>query len=267
MDIRERESIFELFEDMVATRIQISRLSRSLKRKTSNLSGTFTELDSALDHVITSTNKVEAIIDRLLDDENWTSEPTSFTADETKRLQNLNHVMNDISEFMHRTADAIRPAMHAKTADNRDPMYDYEIEAELDYALRNDDPEYDEDSDNYLSSRSESLRFDRNEDDLNDDWRGSLTPEAFLSEPLSWLLHSLTEHSYGPEGPRVRLKNCLRIGRILLDIQVWHQYVFDINEGKWIKRWQRPEGIPDYVDESLPNLESSQIGENNAARD
>lgn len=267
MDIRERERIFEVFEDMVSTRKQISRLSRTLKRKTSNLSGTFAELDSALDHVITSTNKVEAIIDRLLDDENWKAEPTSFTADETKRLQNLNHIMNNINEFMHRTTDAIRPVMQAKTADNRDPMYDYEIEVELDYALCNDDPEYDEDSDNYLSSRSESLRFERNKDELNDDWRGSLTPEVFLSEPLSWLLHSLTEHSYGPEGPRIRLKNCLRIGRIFIDIQVWHQYVFDINEGKWIKRWQGPEGIPEYVEECLPNPELSPIGENGAARD
>ncbi len=175
--------------------------------------------------------------------------------------------MNDISEFMHQTADAIRPVMQAKTADNLDPIYDYEIEAKLDFALRDDDPEYDEDSENYLSSRSETLRFDRNEDYLNDDWRGSLTPEAFLSEPLSWLLHSLTEQSYGPKGPRVQLKNCLRIGKVFLDVQVWYQYVFDLDEGKWIKRWRQPEGLPEYVEEGLQNLKSSPEGENDAARD
>ena len=122
MDLRERESIFEVFRDMADFQMQVSRLSRSLKRKVSNPSGTFAELDSALNHLITSANKVEAIVDELLDEKNWYSEPTSFTSDETKQLKNLNHVMNDISEFMHQTADAIRPVMQAKTADNRDPI-------------------------------------------------------------------------------------------------------------------------------------------------
>ncbi len=70
MDLRERESIFEVFRDMADFQMQVSRLSRSLKRKVSNLSGTFAELDSALNHLITSANKVEAIVDELLDEKN-----------------------------------------------------------------------------------------------------------------------------------------------------------------------------------------------------
>ena len=90
--------------------------------------------------------------------------------------------------------------------------------------------EYDEDDDNYLSMRTEPLTRCRCEYDLNDDWRFSTTPEPFQHEPLSWLLHSLTEQDYGPEGPRVHLNDCLRIGQVHVDIKVWHQYIFDIKE-------------------------------------
>jgi hypothetical protein len=148
---------------------------------------------------------------------------------------------------MYRMADAIRPNMQVKVADDTDPLFDFEIEAKIDYQLRDSDPEYDEDSDNYMSRRSESLGNVCLKDPLTEDWRYNLTPEPFMAEPLSWLLHDLTEHGYGPCAPRISPRDCLRIGTVSLDIQVWWQYVFDLDSGQWIKRWRQPDCVPEFA--------------------
>lgn len=72
-------------------------------------------------------------------------------------------------------------------------------------------------------------------------------PEPFMAEPLSWLMHDLTEYGYDLESPRISPRDCLRIGTVFLDIQVWWQYAFDMDSGKWIKRYRTPDYVPEFV--------------------
>jgi hypothetical protein len=248
MNIEDRWNIIDVVDQVLISKRVLTRLDRKLKRGRNEMAEAYPELLAALDRYVAAADEVEQLVDKLLDEDSFVTEPKEFTDDESQRLRNLNHAISTISDFMHGTADPIRSAMQAKVDNGRDPMWDFEIEAKIDYQLREDDPEYDENMDNYLSSRSEHLARKCDGETISKDWRGSLTPEPFRHEPLSWLLHSLTEHKNGPEGPRVDARNCLRIGTVFLDIQVWWQYAFDVAEGKWVKRWRQPEGIPEYVE-------------------
>jgi hypothetical protein len=248
MNFEDRWNIRDVVDQVHFSKSVLMRLDRSLKRGRNAVEEAYPELLAALDRYMAAADEVEQLVDKLLGEDIFVTEPKEFTDDESQRLRNLNHAMNTISDFMHGTADPIRSAMQAKVDNCRDPMWDYEIEAKIDYQLREDDPEYDENMDNYLSSRSEHLARRWGGENISEDWRGSLTPEPFRHEPLSWLLHSLTEHGHGPEGLRVDARNCLRIGTVFLDIQVWWQYAFDVTEGKWVKRWRKPEHIPEYVE-------------------
>lgn len=247
MNIRERGDILEILAEISDLRLVMSHLNSRLSHCAENLIGTYAELGTALCSVTTAVSKVETLIKRLVDEADRACERPQFSEDETKRLQHLNQVMNVISRFIHQRSEAISPGMEAKLADDSDPLCDFEIEAKIDYQLRDDDPDFDENGDNYLSSRCESLRRDSGSPKILEDCRYGLTPEPFRSEPLSWLLHSLTEYNDGVNAPRISPQDCLRIGTVFLDIQVWWQYAFDVDSGNWLKRWRRPGGMPEYA--------------------
>lgn len=65
--------------------------------------------------------------------------------------------------------------------------------------------------------------------------------ERKFAEPHCWLFHDLNDHAYGPASPMLSLEDCLRIGRIHVDVQIWQQYVFDAQGGgpcETKRRWQ-----------------------------
>lgn len=252
MNHKDRLYMIELADEVGSARRKLMRLSHHLGGGKSVAAEVYPDLFVVLERYLAAADEIKAIAEKLLGNDFDVIEPTDFTENEAQRLRNLSHAMCTVSRFMHGTADKIRPVMQARVADGGDPIFDYEIQAKIDYELREDDPEYNENIDNYLSSRSEILTHEREVEELNEDWRNSFTLEPFRDQPLSWLLHSLIEHRYGSEGPRVDARSCLRIGKVFMDIQVWHQYAFDITEGKWVKRLQPPEGISEYLELTAP---------------
>lgn len=247
MEIEDRWKLYELYENVCSTKSALMRLDRYLGQGRHGLGDTFPELLDSMGRLSVTTEEIELLLSKALNEEFVAAESGELNEDALMRLRNLNRAMNTISGFMHDTAEMIRPEMQAKVADNTDPMFDYEILANIDYELREDDPEYNENTDNYLSTRRETLTH-RSESKKNiGDWRGPFTPEPLQDDHLSWLLHSLTEHNSGPEGPMVDLRDCLRIGKVFLDIQVWRQYVFDVVEGKWMKSYHVSDDAPVYV--------------------
>ena len=247
MKQNERFYLYCVLNSVLSTKREIHKFGELLKQDTGNSSESMACLIPVMDEFAAISNNLIDVLKKSFDAESRRRELTALNVDDTKQLERLNHVMNNISRYIHQTADRVRPYMQAKVDDSDDPMFDFEIVAKIDYQLSQEDPEYDEDDDNYLSMRTEPLTRCRCEYDLNDDWRFSTTPEPFQHEPLSWLLHSLTEQDYGPEGPRVHLNDCLRIGQVHVDIKVWHQYIFDIKEGTWLKRRSGSEYMPVHV--------------------
>jgi len=71
-----------------------------------------------------------------------------LTDNEISQLLDLNHRLQSITRYLQTVVDDVKPRLDAKVTDPNDPMYDYEIDARLDYQLREDDPDYAEDDDN-----------------------------------------------------------------------------------------------------------------------
>jgi hypothetical protein len=141
----------------------------------------------------------------------------------------LNRQLKELTHHLKAVAHEVIPQLEAKLAAPYDPMYGYEIDAHIAYQLREDDPAYDDQDDNYLSVRHEPLKrrlWMEIEINAGDDRPN--TPALLNREPHCWLFHDLYDHSYGPEAPCLPYDECLRIGRIVVDVQVRQHYIFDV---------------------------------------
>ncbi len=160
--------------------------------------------------------------------------------EDKEALRKLNASLRTIGQFCVDVSQELAPGLKAKTADQQDPMVDYEMDAHLAFVLREDDPQHSEDDDNYLTKRELSLKLGAQyqADFTTDhcDMRGS-DSQAWPSEQHCYLYHDLHDHSHGLTSPKLLLSECARLGRVHIDIIVQQQYMFDLETGKLVKAW------------------------------
>ncbi|MDI1232450.1 MAG: hypothetical protein PSU93_15025 [Methylobacter sp.] len=204
----------------------------------------------ALDWVLVHANEIEDATARLnkrlgylsntinneIRSENQ-GEENLLSAQDAERLLQLNRHLTKLQDFLNAQELAISPVLAGKEADPDDPMADYEIETVLHYTLREDDPEWSEDSDNFMTQRESSLKGAARSSSEPDDWREYLpSMEAINTEPHCWLFHDLYDHSYGLTSPKVPLRDCLRLGEVWVDIVIRQQYWLNLETGDWEKK-------------------------------
>lgn len=217
----------------------IKRSNRLYRKDLPTIPDLFEKL-SQLDHTL---NSLQELIDHLGDIEDSRVElenHESPTAEEIDILLRLNRQLKQIGEHCTHVVRDVTPRLEAKLGALSDPMFDYEIDAKIDFILREDDPEYDEDDDNSLSSREMQLRGEGSDDShplFDERIYSGCSPEALFREPHAWLFHDLYDHRYGVSQPRLSLKNCLRVGTVFVELYVKQQYFFEIEKGEWIKAW------------------------------
>lgn len=219
-----RTSLNSLAVSLDDSLVHLRRLTRTLSGSGEELPAEIADMGAALaacqDSIEGLYEKVEATLLRKADDE------TPLTEAEIDQLLALNRRLRAVDPFLKLIADDVTPRLEAKLADPTDPMFDYEIEVLLDFILREDDPEYQDDDDNILTQRRDSLK--RLETDLHADFTPPWCPAGLQAEPHCWRFHDLYDHEYGVESPRLSYRDCLRIGSIWIDVQVWQQYDFDL---------------------------------------
>ena len=205
-------------------------MARELRNAGNDLPSEFAELHEAVAKckqcVERLSEKLDAVYeaDRTLR-EHWWDKKTLSDA-EVSQLLALNRRLRDIDPLLKSIAKDVEPRLEAKLADPNDPMYDYEIEARLDFILREDDPDYSEDDDNILTTRRESLRHQQSRE--HTDYAESICPENLRAEPHCWRFHDLYDHAYGEDAPSLSFRDCLRVGRVFIDVEVWQQYDFEL---------------------------------------
>lgn len=111
------------------------------------------------------TRSLERLADSLSDNRHAQEDTDRFTEDEVKRLMSLNRRLGEIESLVREAAHELRPSLIGKIENQNDLMSDFEIDVEIDFILRDDDPEASEDSDNILATRSELSVNTRDEDD------------------------------------------------------------------------------------------------------
>jgi ParB family chromosome partitioning protein len=204
-------------------------MAKQLRQTGKDLPPEFTEVRSAVAACQESIAQLSAKVDALFEADDALiekSRSTPLSDSEVTQVFGLNRQLAELTRFLKTTADDVTPRLKAKVADPNDPMFDYEIDAHIAYVLREDDPEYVEDDDNYLTTQTEYLKGKPVSE--IDDWAESHIQAGLRAEPHCWLFHDLYDHGGGRESPKVSLRDCLRIGKIWVDVQISQQYVFDV---------------------------------------
>jgi hypothetical protein len=161
-----------------------------------------------------------------------------FTAEEISELLRFNQLLSEFELYLCEFGAKECVSLDARVSDPNDPLDDYEIEATLYFTLGEDDPEFDEDSDNFLTQRQIGLKRLHRDWGLGDgqDHREPIRhyPGDLNKVSHCWLFHDLYDHSYGLEQPSLTLQDCLRVDSIWVNVAVHHQATMDIKTGKWL---------------------------------
>ncbi len=161
-----------------------------------------------------------------------------LTPVEVEGLRALNRHIVGITALLQKITEDILPNLEGHASSVNDPMFDFALDIDIHFELNHHDPAYIPQSLNYLTTRHESIGQKGLDDEL-------FTTKAWSDEPAGlsgdektcWLFQSLLHHDNGPGSPALPLRECLRIGRIHLNVQVHRQYCFDVAEGQWVTPW------------------------------
>ena len=146
-----------------------------------------------------------------------------LTNTEKSQLLRLNRLLVEVTAHLETVSSEVTPPLRAKLADSNDPMYDFEIDADIAYFLHKDDLQYALCTDGVFTTRTEILNSGQQPDDVTY-WCDLEVSSGALPEPCCWLFHDLCDRNFGREFNRLR--DCARVGAILVEVKCSQQYRF-----------------------------------------
>lgn len=158
-----------------------------------------------------------------------------YTDDEIEGLLRFNQRLSVLEHYLLDLGQTQNTLMMARVTDPNDPLDDYEIEATLYFILREEDCDFDDDDDNFLTIRRISLKhsFEMIGDGQDHKCPIHQFPGELQTTRHCRLFFELYNHSYGVEQQELSLRDCLRIGQIWVDVAVQHQSTLNIDTGRW----------------------------------
>jgi len=157
---------------------------------------------------------------------------SEFSAAQREYVQCINDRLMLIERQVKREALALIAQLEARVHDPDDWLSDYEIELEVSFWLREDEPAYKEDDDNILVTFREYLTLLRTpayecalDDGVNHNIAHSMDGHPMQGEFHCWLYHCLYDHT--PLAP----EDLLRIGHILVNLSVIYQHASAMVQG------------------------------------
>ncbi|HLP82442.1 MAG TPA: hypothetical protein VK141_10700 [Nitrosomonas sp.] len=109
---------------------------------------------------------------------------TKLPVSDQQQLQNINASLNDIASFIDDSSTKIGGILDSRLANDEDPLWDYEMDVELDFIRRDDDPAHSEASDNLLTRLKMYLWEERGETSSHWVLSGSDWPDGYEFEPM-----------------------------------------------------------------------------------
>ena len=162
------------------------------------------------------------------------------TPENIAKLEKLNDHLRVIEHETDAEAKKIKQALQARLREQKDFLTDYELEIDLVFYLREDDPEYSEDEDSILVTLDccDYIGFEDADEtyDHNDVVR-------FLPFKHCALFHALYDHI----SPELHWSDLLRTGSIWVIIKVEYQKKYGLETGKLRRdNWIGPDEIFHY---------------------
>lgn len=141
-----------------------------------------------------------------------------------EKLLKLNLRLQNLQEKIIKEAVKLDIELSKRVADETDILDDYEIDLKIHFILREDNENYKEDDDNFVTEINEYLKGisikrsiypwdDSNHNEFNA-WENHIMKDDYHC----WLFHSLYDHS------DLNWEDILNIGEIYSDIKVIYQY-------------------------------------------
>lgn len=209
-----------------------STIASDLREQLCNLQQESHALEDAVRRI---NSKFEKLTD-CLEQAGYSHQNSEISEEEVAKLLQLNRYLSHLQNFLLTLSHSLSSELDNKVSDPGDKMDDYECEVELNYTLRSSDPDWNDESDNFVTKRR-LISLKRAREELDDeDWRVFVPGLQHINaEPHCWLFHDLYDHSYGLDQPSVSLRDCLRLGEVWVDVVIRQQYWFNLDTGTWEK--------------------------------
>lgn len=161
--------------------------------------------------------------------------PADRHTPDIQRIQEFDALMRKLTDQIKVECATAQKPLDDRIAAPADPLGDFEIDVHIDYIADEKAIGYSGDSDNCLTSREYSMRqlLPGETGLLDGEWEIPNGSEVNKWPRGCWLFHDLVDHSYGPQNPRLALRNIEAIGKIWVEVIVRQQYWLDTRTGKW----------------------------------
>ncbi len=162
------------------------------------------------------------------------------------RLQYQNEQFEKIASQIEEAASQIASDLDERLTDSTDRLWDYEMDATVNFILRESDAGHSQDSDNRLGSLDLTIH---EIDGQPGKWvlPGSDWPEGTVFYPIP---HGRLFHALGRDSddfakfPPLSMPDILRIGEAWVDVVVRYQFYFDVDQSRWVKGLSWPDEGP-----------------------
>jgi hypothetical protein len=165
---------------------------------------------------------------------------TTDSVTHTYRLGIIDHQLRELQKFLIQQGQALTIELETELANPTSSLADFEIETQLHYVLVKDDPQYDEEDDNILTSRTQFRAATSNELPL-DDQLLEIDTQNFADSPnhpmpqQGWLSHDVMEHDLGIDSPAIGPRGLLRVGKVWVEVIAKRQYWLNLHTGLFEK--------------------------------
>ena len=169
---------------------------------------------------------LSALSSKLYDCYRIRYEALNLTSLEVESLIKINSRLQDIQSKIQTKVNELQEEMDKKLSVTPN-MFDYEIEIQFLFILGKDDKDFDEDDDNIIAEHHLYVTKTHSKTIFLES--GYTIPGQPLSHPLNKinqceLFHLLYDHI-----EYMKLKDIIRIGSVWIDIEVYHQFEFELS--------------------------------------
>jgi hypothetical protein len=207
------------------------------------LTDTLVDVARGLERVERETHKLKNRIAQLVEAQRQPPASSVVTTDSvthTYQLGIIDRHLRELQKFLVQQGCTLTAELENEMADSESSLSDFEIETQLHYVLAKDDPQYDEDEDNILSSRDGLLAMKSNAASLESqlaeiDAQNFADSTDFAMPQQGWLSHDVMEHDMGIDSPAIGPQGLLRLGTVWVEVITKRQYWLNLRTGEFEK--------------------------------
>ena len=158
----------------------------------------------------------------------------------TYRLGIIDLQLRELQKFLIRQGRALTIELETELTNPTSSLADFELENQLHFILAKDDPQYDEEDDNILTSRTQFRAAMSNELPLENQLL-EIDTQNFADSPnhpmpqQGWLSHDVMEHDLGIDSPAIGPRGLLRVAKVWVEVIVKRQYWLNLHTGQFEK--------------------------------